>query len=145
MIFKLLAAVVVAALPSIGLACSCVQYESTEERLAREFQSASAVFVGYPTEIHDSNIETERFIESLQSVRFAVLESWKGPEAGREPFETQTETTCCKCGYRLSSKERHLVFAFRGPNGAYTLSSCSLVGPLEERQEIVEMLRSLDD
>lgn len=145
MICKLLAAVVIAVLPAIGLACSCVQYESTEERLARELQSASAVFLGYPTEIQDSNVETERFIESLQSVRFAVLESWKGPAAGREPFQTQTETTCCKCGYRISSKERHLVFAFRGPDGEYTLSSCSLVGPLEERQEIVKMLRALDD
>jgi len=125
--------------PSVSLACSCRLYTSVEEQFEHQFKNADAVFVGTAERVETFEDSRTLEISGFERVEFSVSMSWKGPEPGTA-FHTWTETRCCVCGLSVKEGEHYLVFSYMNAEGRFSLSSCSLTGPLVAAGEILEFL-----
>lgn len=134
-VFGLLFVLVLLA-PSATLACSCF-FSSVEEQFEREFENAEAVFVGTAERVERFNESSPLEISGFERVEFSVFKSWKGPEAGDALFHTWTDTRCCVCGLSVKEGVHYVVFSNINAEGRYTLSMCSLTGPLEAAGEVI--------
>jgi len=133
-------------LSSDAKACSCIEETSPiDTQVERALERSDAVFIGYPTSIQQSTVDLGHYETQIQTVTWSVLESWRGPKAGRVPFVTVTNNTGGLCGRSIPRQERYLVVSIRTRDHQYSIPLCSISGPVRLSHEYIEELRHLKD
>jgi hypothetical protein len=89
-------------------ACYCVVPEFSES-----FKLARAVFLGEATDIVEPKTSNENapLAERAYTIKFKVLQSWKGVPLGTGEFSILWLTNCYECPALPSLNERYLVYA----------------------------------
>ncbi|WP_376691763.1 hypothetical protein [Wenzhouxiangella sp. EGI_FJ10409] len=123
-------------------ACSCIEQTGPiDAQVERALERYDAVYIGYPMSIQQSTVDLGHYETQLQTVTWSVLESWKGPKAGRIPFVTVTNNTGGLCGRNIPRQERYLVVSVRTRDHQYSIPLCSISGPVRLSHEYIEELR----
>jgi hypothetical protein len=128
--------------PKPSLSCSCGRVAKSEAEIVQlSFDSSEAVFLAeamsvdvFPSTYGDEKTESQR-------VRWKVTHSWKGPHSKDEIVVTETVTTCCLCGIPVKKGDVFLLFRYQPE--PFSISNCSLSGPVSARSEQIAILDKL--
>ena len=123
---KLLIALIVSALTSEVLACTCLSKETPKGA----YKSAANIFTGTVLSIEQSPPYEIR-------ITFRVLRSYKGFVA--ETITVRTAFLGSECAYYFEGGKSYLVYAYGHPNSLNT-SNCSRTSPIHESQEEIRSL-----
>jgi hypothetical protein len=104
--------------PARARACSCMQQSQRDA-----FEQAVAVFEGHVLEVKPSATEPEI---SPVTVRFKVVQAWKGAEG--EEVVLNTAANSAMCGYAFAAGKSYLVYA-SATEGKLDVSLCSRTQP----------------
>ena len=133
---------VLLSVPSIALSCSCASTAKSEtEEVQLSLSAASAVFLAkaisieiFPTKLDDDDLESQR-------VRWQIRKLWKGPYSVGQVVITETVTTCCVCGQRVTKGQEFLLFQYEPE--PFSISNCSLSGEVSKRKKQILLLDKL--
>lgn len=113
-------------------ACSCAAPPPVKQAL----KEAAAVFAGRVKDIQKA--PTGNHFGSLE-VTLEVLESWKGPKAGKT-VKVFTSRSGASCGYAFFKNEGYLVYAYPFQNQRLTTTLCTRTKSLDQAYEDLEAL-----
>ena len=106
-----------AAMPVAAEACSCMPYETAEEKIA----DTEIAFFGVPEDMVPANGAEGQ--DDRHVTRFTVWRSFTGPDA--PSLEITHRLSSAACGMRFQPGQPQLVFAYRGDDGALRTNSCA--------------------
>jgi hypothetical protein len=89
-------------------ACFCIQPE-----LSESFKRARAIFFGEATEIVGPKTSDQKapYADRAFTIRFKILESWKGLSLGAAEFNILWLEDCYECHAHPNVGEKYLVYA----------------------------------
>ena len=123
---------------SIASACSCINLETTEQKL----ENAQYVFIGEVIDIELSN----NYAEQLQEAQVRIIEYWNPsnfPEAVSLKLYA-TKDTGANCGYNFEENKQYLIYAYIDEEtGQLTTNSCMGNLELSNAQNEIEELNEL--
>ena len=123
-------------------ACSCADFGSPEEAVARSWSGATAVVAAEAFELTERIEPTELREAYVQRTQWRVTQHWKGPHSVGAVLSTETNVRCCLCGERVAVGEVHLLYLWGAE--PYEVSTCSVGGLLEESRGQIPILDELN-
>ncbi|WP_300390640.1 hypothetical protein [Henriciella sp.] len=120
------------AMPVAAEACSCMAYDTVEEKIAE----TEVAFFGVademiPATMSDDPGETYR-------TRFTVWRSYTGPDA--PTLEVSHLLSSAACGLRFQTGKPQLVLAYRAGDGTLQTNSCTNITYTRDDKDLREAL-----
>jgi hypothetical protein len=122
-------------------ACQCIVPGSVSDAYKHSTIVVSAEALAVSTAPALTKHGPDTISAETQTVRWKVLESWKGPYARGQGFETRTVVQCCLCGRSVIVGSLMLLYL----DGAepYKVSTCGHTAELKETLHEIPELHAL--